>query len=479
MKTHVIEGAQDLLNEAARSLSSCKLVPAGTVLVVTRSGILQHSLPVAVTAIEVAINQDLKALIPHAGISGRFVALQLRAEADHILEAYVKSGTTVESIDFARLRNHPIKIAPSGEQSRIVAKLEPLLARCALVRSELERIRKLVVRQRRETLAAAFRGSLNSAPRDAKGQLQDWQTVALSSLIVGRPSNGISPPTTSGKKGTLSLRLTATTSGDFRLDSNAIKRVQIKLPPKSKYWLEPGDLLVQRANSLEHVGASAIFDGKEQTYIYPDLMMKVRIEDESIRRYVWRYLNSPGARRYFQEQATGTAGNMPKITGRVLADLQIPLAPRDQINKILDLIDKLYDRLDSVVAECHRCVRLVNKLEKALLRKAFDGQLTKRDSSDEPADVLLKRIHQETNSVDRESRMGTSSRKHKQETVRTFMARQLKVWPSNGMTFEQLRAEAPGNYDELKDLVFELMETNRIGQRYDSRERKMKLLRLA
>jgi hypothetical protein len=51
------------------------------------------------------------------------------------------------------------------------------------------------------------------------------------------------------------------------------------------------------------------FDGPANTYMYPDL--RIRIRDEINRRNIWRYLNSEPGRRYLQERATGTAGNMP------------------------------------------------------------------------------------------------------------------------------------------------------------------------
>lgn len=476
MKVGVIEDARDKLSEAARGHSSFKLVPAGSVLIVTRSGILQHTLPVAVTARDVAINQDLKALLPYQGINGRFVALQLRAEAERILDACVKAGTTVESIDFDRLREFSIRIAPSSEQARIVAKLEPLLARCALVRAELARVERLAARQRRGALSAAFRGTLNQAPKDDNGDLLGWKTVPLSSLIVGSPSNGLSPRSSSSQRGTMSLRLTATTSGELRLDPAAVKRVDVTLPPDSKYWLKSGDLLVQRANTLEYVGAAAIFESDDNTYIYPDLMMRIRIEDELTRRYVWRYLNSPTARRYFQDRATGTAGNMPKITGRILADLPVPLAPREQMSAILDGIDNLYARLEAVEAENRRCLRLVGRLEKAFLRKAFDGRLVKQNPADQTAAAILAQIDANSDEAKVVKSPIQSSRRL---AVRPYVEHQLEIWPPDGMTFEQLRVEAPGTYEELKDIIFELMESQRISQEYDSRERKMKLVKLS
>lgn len=478
MKVGVIEDAQDKLSEAARGHPSFKLVSAGSVLIVTRSGILQHSLPVAVAARDVAINQDLKAVSPLEGIYGRFIALQLRAEAQRILDVCVKAGTTVESIDFERLREFPVKIAPTGEQLRIITKLEPLLARCALVRAELMRVESLAARQRRGALSAAFRGVLNQAPKDANGDLLGWKVVPLSSLIAGPPSNGLSPRSSNSERGTMSLRLSATTSGELRLDPTTVKRVDVTVPPDSKYWLKSGDLLVQRANTLEYVGAAAIFEGEDKSYIYPDLMMRIKIDDELTRRYVWRYLNSPAARRYFQDRATGTAGNMPKITGRILAALPVPLAPREQMGAILDGIDKLYARLEAVKAENRRCARLVGKLEDAFLRKAFSGRLVKQDPADQPAATILTQI--DPGKLDTyEATMVKRATKPARLAVRPYVERQLEVWPPDGLTFEQLRAEAPGTYEELKDLIFELMENHRIGQEYDSRERKMKLVKLS
>ena len=63
MKSDLINGAQDLITQAALDDGAVNIIPAGSVLIVTRSGILVHSVPVGVTQVDVAINQDIKALI--------------------------------------------------------------------------------------------------------------------------------------------------------------------------------------------------------------------------------------------------------------------------------------------------------------------------------------------------------------------------------------------------------------------------------
>lgn len=102
-----IDGSQDRITQRALDETSAALIPKGALLVVTRSGILKHSLPTAVTSKPVAINQDVKALSPVPGVRARYLRYQIEAVADDLLEAAVKSGTTVESVDFSVLKQFP------------------------------------------------------------------------------------------------------------------------------------------------------------------------------------------------------------------------------------------------------------------------------------------------------------------------------------------------------------------------------------
>jgi type I restriction enzyme S subunit len=61
MKSENIDDAEDHITERAVAESSTNLVPAGSLLMVVRSGILQRTIPVARCIREVALNQDMKA----------------------------------------------------------------------------------------------------------------------------------------------------------------------------------------------------------------------------------------------------------------------------------------------------------------------------------------------------------------------------------------------------------------------------------
>jgi type I restriction enzyme, S subunit len=75
MKSDVITDAQDHITDEAVANSATNLIDASSVLVVVRSGILQHTLAVAVTQRVVALNQDLKAVKPRNNVCAEYLAL--------------------------------------------------------------------------------------------------------------------------------------------------------------------------------------------------------------------------------------------------------------------------------------------------------------------------------------------------------------------------------------------------------------------
>ena len=72
-------------------------------------------------------------------------------------------------------------------------------------------------------------------------------------------------------------------------------------------WLKPGDILIQRANSLDKVGTSAIYTGGEHEFIYPDLMMKLQVKESVSNAFIAYQLKTEESLAYFRNNATGTA----------------------------------------------------------------------------------------------------------------------------------------------------------------------------
>ena len=60
MKKNLLEDAEDRISQNAVDEAGMTLYPSGSVLMVTRSGILQHTFPVALAGVELTVNQDIK-----------------------------------------------------------------------------------------------------------------------------------------------------------------------------------------------------------------------------------------------------------------------------------------------------------------------------------------------------------------------------------------------------------------------------------
>jgi type I restriction enzyme, S subunit len=275
------------------------------------------------------------------------------------------TGTTFRQIDKKTLSSWPVPMPEPREQRSTVAKLDRLFSHSKGARDELDRIPRLVKRYREAILATAMQG-------DEQGM---WSLVPLERLIAEGPTNGYSPRSGENPNGTLSLRLTATTRGVMDLSERGVKRLNEVINADSKFWLKPGDILFQRANSLEYVGTAAMYDGPVNTYIYPDLMIRIRVQSPFLARWVWRYSASKVARDYFMSHATGTAGNMPKINGTTIRQLLIPLPPtEDRLNRTLARLERSLAKVDAMLRESSRASAMLDRLEQATLGEAFRGE---------------------------------------------------------------------------------------------------------
>lgn len=177
---------------------------------------------------------------------------------------------------------------------------------------------------------------------------QRWEWVHLQDVIVFGPSNGISPKAVEVPTNVKSLTLTATTSGKF--DGRHFKYIDTEIPRNSDLWLENGDVLVQRGNTIEYVGVPAVYHGLKYEYVYPDLMMKVRPSSQIDVAYLHTAMSSRPLRDYLRSRATGTSGSMPKINHATIVSLPIPLPPLAEQRRIVARVEQLMALCDELEA---------------------------------------------------------------------------------------------------------------------------------
>lgn len=199
-----------------------------------------------------------------------------------------------------------------------------------------------------------------------------WKWRSLDDLLVFGPTNGFSPKAVDFKTSVRSLTLSATTSGHFKEEHS--KYIATKIPSDSDLWLKDGDILVQRGNTIEYVGVAAIYRGEPNRFIYPDLMMKIRVSSELNLRYVHLAMSQDAARDFLRARASGTSGTMPKINQTTLKSLPLPIPPAAEQHRIVAKVNELMALCDELEAQLTTTATTRWKLLEATLHEALASE---------------------------------------------------------------------------------------------------------
>jgi type I restriction enzyme, S subunit len=282
-------------------------------------------------------------------------------------------------INLRDYRVTPVLLPPDAEQRRIVAKLDALSARSKRARAELGRVSTLVARAKQSVLATAFYNPSKNSPIVALREvLQDirYGTARKCDYAIG------STPV---------LRIPNVQSGRISLED--LKSADFTEAERRNLELRAGDLLVIRSNgSLDLVGRSAVVEPNATGLLFAGYLIRLRLDTSRLEPLFLQYfLQSESTRAVIERLAKSTSG-VNNINSQQLSGLPIPLPKVERQRETMHRIEAVFAKLDRLSAEARPAAALLDRLDQAILAKAFRGELVPQDPDDEPASVLLKRI---------------------------------------------------------------------------------------
>ena len=270
------------------------------------------------------------------------------------------TGTAQPQITRQNMREFEIVICSEEKQKSIVARIEELFSELDNGVETLRKTKQQLAVYRQAVLKDAFESC------DNKVEQQFGET------LVEKPRNGYSPKGVDFQTKYRNLTLSATTSGFFKGD--CFKYIDIDISDDSYLWVKRNDILIQRANTIEYVGTAVLYQGEDDQYVYPDLMMKCHAKEGIIPQFLVYQLQSANCKKHFRNNATGTSGSMPKINQRTVMTAPIIMVPYDDQKRIVAEIEARLSVCDSIEKTVDTALQQAEAMRQSILKKAFEGR---------------------------------------------------------------------------------------------------------
>jgi type I restriction enzyme S subunit len=344
---------QEHITKEALDSSATNLIPTGNVILATRVGLGK----VAVNTIDVAINQDLKALFCSPRLAPKYLAYYLSSLAESIERQGV--GATVKGITLKQIENWPLPLPPLSEQRRsveILDQADALRQKRAEAGAKADRI-----------LLALFYKMFGNMSKNPMGW--DIQPVKSFAKVQGglqisskRAENPIEMPY---------LRV-ANVYRD-KLDLSEVKHIKVTEAEAKRVALRKDDILVVEGHgNRDEIGRSAVWDGSINPCLHQNHLICVRTDKiKAEPDYVSSFLNSPEGRKQLFRFGKTTSG-LNTISVSNVEETLIALPPIAKQRVYVEQVKRLQAIKETLQNRGNRLETLFH----ILLHRAFSGDLT-------------------------------------------------------------------------------------------------------
>lgn len=181
-----------------------------------------------------------------------------------------------------------------------------------------------------------------------------------------------------------------------RLDLTDVKSMNFTPEEFAVYQLREGDILFNEGQSYELVGRPAMFRDEIEECCYQNTLVRLRPHEFIHSRFALYVAIADFYLGRFRDVARHTT-NISHLGAQRLADLDFPVPPLAEQERIADRIDELFTDLAAGVAALERVKRNLSRYRAAVLHAAVRGRLTEawrkeHGPPDEPGAQLLERI---------------------------------------------------------------------------------------
>lgn len=296
----------------------------------------------------------------------------------------VAVGTAVRNLNSERVAGTPTPLPPLPEQQRIVDRIESLFAKLDEAKQKAQDALDSFETREAAILHKAFTGELTARWRKEHDVgIESWENVSVSeichSLKYGTAKKSSSEGTV------VVIRMGNLQDGEISWNDLAYSNDEEDI---EKYKLVPGDVLFNRTNSPALVGKTSIYRG-EYPAIYAGYLIKLDYDrSRIIGDYLNYSLNTVSAKEYCNSVKTDGV-NQSNINAKKIGAYRFDAPKINEQTEIVRILGNLLAKEQQAKEAAEGVLEQIDLIKKAILARAFRGELGTNDPSDESAVSLL------------------------------------------------------------------------------------------
>ena len=331
----------ECITEAGLQAAGLKILPAGSVLLTSRATIGAA----AINTRPVATNQGFQNLVAKDGTNSvwlYYCISSMRRELDRRA-----AGSTFAEISRDNVRSLPILYPPLPEQRAIADVLDSIdvaIERTEAVIAATETLRDSLLHELLTRGVPGWHTEWKDVP--GIGTIPaNWEVGRLGEVIMDGPTNGIYKPELDYGDGSPIIRINDFISGEL-VNHDRLRRVRVEPQELQRYAVGEGEILINRVNSLSHIGKTVLVPAVDEATLFESNMMKLKLNDRVHPKFGEIVLLSSFARRHFVARAK-KAVQQASINQQDVAALPFPLPSMPEQQTIVDFVQSVDRRIDA------------------------------------------------------------------------------------------------------------------------------------
>lgn len=322
------------------------------------------------------LNQHIFKVIPHKGTDKQYLYYYLLHVVDQL---YTKThGSGMVHITLKPFKNTAIYLPSLAEQQRIVDRIESLFAKLDEAKEKAQMVVDGFKLRKSAILHKAFTGELTERWRKEHGRSDaDWRVVRFDEAAEIK-SNLVNPADYQDFPHIAPDNIEKNTG--VLLEYHTIAEDGVK---SGKHLFHVGQILYSKIRPYLSKVVIVDFDGLCSADMYP-------IDAKENARYLWYYMLSDE----FLEQASsaGSRSVLPKINQKELSKVMVRITSLDEQQAIAIILDDIFKKEQQAKSAAEAVLSQIDTMKKAILARAFRGELGTNDPAEESAAELLKHI---------------------------------------------------------------------------------------